>query len=98
VYRNYVGYDWNEVERVGDQLYWKHWDGLRAPLEPGNVILLQRMPGGRYERLTGTMRIAGMDFPLKPRGGQTFTYEPNTLYPHMFPKGLQGQSHTRVNK
>ena len=93
----YKGYDWNEVERVGDRLYWKHWDGLRFELEPNNVILLNRTPGGRYERMTGTVNIHGVEFPLKPREGPAFDFRPHTLYPAMFPNGLQPESRRRVS-
>jgi hypothetical protein len=86
--RDYKGYDWNEVEREGDRLYWKHWDGARPRLEPGNVILLKQTPTGRLERVTGTVQMAGVDLPLKPRDGTSFTFRPHKLYPVMFPNGL----------
>ena len=95
---DYKGYDWNEIERDGDRLYLKHWNGARVPLEPGNVILLKQAPGGRYERLTGTVRVAGADLQLKERGGPTFEFRPHKLYPLMFPNGLQPVSGRRVSK
>jgi hypothetical protein len=85
---NYEGYDWNEVERAGDKLYWKHWDSSRVWLEPGNVILLKRTPAGRFERVTGTVRMAGIDLPLKPQDGEPFAFRPHKLYRAMFPNGL----------
>lgn len=94
---NYEGYDWNEVERDGDALYWNHWAGMRVRLVPGNVILLHQLPGGRFERITGTMRIHGVDFPLKPREGPAFEFRPHTLYPAMFPNGLTPETRRRVS-
>jgi hypothetical protein len=88
--RDYTGYDWNEVERVGDELYWNHWGAVRFRMEPGNVILLREIPGtGRFERVTGTVRIAGIDLALKAPEGPAFAFKPSTLYPAMFPKGLK---------
>jgi hypothetical protein len=94
--RDYAGYDWDEVEREGDALYWRHWMPLtRAStvewprLEPGNVILLRHREDGRFERVYGTVTMAGVDFPLKPRGQVTFGFRPNPLYPAMFPRGLR---------
>jgi hypothetical protein len=85
---DYKGYNWNEVEREGDQLYLKHWGGPRPKLEPGNIILLRQTPDGRLERVTGTIQIAGIDLPLKPREGPEFNFKPNKLYPLMFPHGM----------
>jgi hypothetical protein len=95
---DYVGYDWNEIERDGDRLYLKHWNGDRVRLEPGNVILLKQTPGGRYERVTGTVRMAGVDLALKERGGPEFAFPPNELYPVMFPKGARAETRARVSK
>lgn len=95
---DYKGYNWNEVEREGDKLYWNHWGGVRAPLEPGNVILLRYTPEGRFERVTGTVTMAGVDLPLKPREGPAFKFEPGKLYPAMFPHGMQAESPRRVSR
>ena len=94
--RDYVGYDWNEVEKEGDRLYWKHWDGVRVRLEPGNVILMKQTPDGRFVRLFGTVWMAGVELPLKPREGAAFAFVPNTLYPAMFPNGLQANTRRRA--
>lgn len=68
--RNYDGYDWNEIERRGDKLYLIHWGAREVYLEPGNVILMRQLPGGKYERMTGTVRIHGIYLQLKPRDEQ----------------------------
>jgi hypothetical protein len=96
--RDYDGYDWNEVERDGDKLYWRHWGSRRVWLEPGNVILFHRLPDGRFERMFGTVRMAGIDLPLKPREPGAFEFRPHILYEAMFPKGLQPETHRRVSK
>lgn len=95
--RNYDGYDWNEVEREGDKLFLAHWGARRVHLEPGNVILLRQLPGGRYERMTGTVRIHGIDLQLKPREEQRFDFRPHRLYPAMFPAGLEPETRRRVS-
>jgi hypothetical protein len=92
----YEGYDWHEIDRVGDKLYWKHWDGSRHELEQGNVILLRYQPDGRFERITGTVPVAGTELVLKPRGEPTFEYSPYKLFSLMFPKGLQPDAQRRV--
>jgi hypothetical protein len=95
---DYARYDWSEVERVGDQLYWKHWVGPPVLLEPGNVVLLRRGPTGRFERVTGTVQMAGTELRLKPREGPAFEFAPHKLYPAMFPKGLHPETHWRVSR
>ena len=49
-----------------------------------------------YARVTGTVHMAGTDLPLKPRSGEAFAYEPHTLFPALFPKGLAAHPHHRV--
>lgn len=95
--RNYEGYDWNEVEREGDKLFLKHWGARRVHLEPGNVILLRQLPGGKYERMTGTVHMHGIDLQLKPREGPAFDFRPHLLYPAMFPNGLEPETRRRVS-
>lgn len=95
---DFNGYDWNEIERDGDRLFLKHWDGGRVPLEPGNVIVLKQLPDGRHQRVTGAVRMRGIDLPLKETGGPAFAYPPHALHRAMFPKGTQPETHRRVSK
>lgn len=95
--RNYEGYDWNEVEREADKLFLKHWGARRVHLEPGNVILMRQLPGGKYERMTGIVRIHGIDLQLKPREGPAFDFRPHLLYSAMFPNGLEPETRRRVS-
>lgn len=95
--RNYEGYNWNEVEREGDKLFLRHWGARYVHLEPGNVILLRQLPGGKYERMTGTVTMHGIDLPLKPREGPSFEFRPHLLYRAMFPNGLEPETRRRVS-
>jgi hypothetical protein len=93
----YAGYHWHEIERDGDRWFWKHWDGSRHELEPGNIILMRYShKTRRFERMTGTIHVAGSELALKPRGEPTFEFAPHKLFFAMFPQGLQPDLRRRL--
>jgi hypothetical protein len=69
----------SDITRVGDELFWHppapHQDQI---LPKRNVILLRGPVGGELKRITGTISLKSMDFPLKPLEASQLT-----PYPHI---------------
>lgn len=66
---DYAGYDWPEVKVVNGELVFVHWSGRELPMRADNVIALYPDGDGRYHRLTGSLKIHGVDQPLRAPTG-----------------------------